>query len=103
MISTCKECVLEDKHHHHARIQLTRCGTVAIDIPETNEHIDTELDSVEIRSHSGKLCLVCQAKLKSRENIQRKALPLQQQDALELNQLIREASEEYETLMNDLL
>lgn len=103
MISTCKECVLEDKQHHHAHIQLSRCGTVAIDIPATKEHIDTELDCIEIRSHSGQLCLVCQAKMENHAKTQKKTLPLQQHDAVELNELIKEASEEYETLMNDLL
>ena len=103
MISTCKECVLEDKHHHHARIQLTRCGTVAIDIPETQEHIETELDCVEIRSQSGQPCLICTEKKKSNHAKDQKALPLQQQDARELDKLIKDVSEEYETLMNDLM
>ncbi|MZI95496.1 hypothetical protein F9817_20160 [Vibrio sp. CAIM 722] len=59
MMSTRKEYVLQDKNHFHAHIEVTRCGTIAIDIPETQEHFETELDCIEWQSKNGASCLIC--------------------------------------------
>ena len=105
MMSTRKEYILQDNNHFHAQIEVTRCGTIAIDIPETDEHFVTELDCVEVQLSNGRPCLVCMAEetVSDSEGNQLTTLVLHKRDARDLNMLLVEASEEYEALMNDLL
>ncbi|WP_342608366.1 hypothetical protein [Vibrio tritonius] len=105
MMSTRKEYILQDNNHFHAQIEVTRCGTIAIDIPETDEHFVTELDCVEVQLSDGRPCLVCMIEetVSDCEGDNCTRLELHKRDATDLNMLLVEASEEYEALMNDLL
>ncbi|MBF9001009.1 hypothetical protein [Vibrio nitrifigilis] len=103
MMSTRKEYVLQDKNHFHAHIEVTRCGTIAIDIPETQEHFETELDCIEWQSKNGASCLICVSETQAKKKPVTTSLVLHKKDARDLDKLIAEAEEDYELLMNDLL
>lgn len=85
---------------NHVHIKIKPCGTIEVDIPETHQHLNSELDKVHFKLNDVGVLLVCNERGCS--IIEDVTLQLTRRDTFDLYEVVNEMLEEYERLMSDL-
>ncbi|CAH0525476.1 hypothetical protein [Vibrio hippocampi] len=91
--------LLHGSQSYHAEVHINPIGEVDIDILESKQHLSSEFDQLKFqRKRSG-------TQLQGVEQVNQKPwhIELAHQDAKQVSRLIKNANEEYEQLMCDLM
>ncbi|MGY3572223.1 hypothetical protein [Vibrio paucivorans] len=98
MIAKQRNYIVQGKTNLHALVQVNPIGELDVEIVETHKHHHTDFENLSFKRSGSRTLLV------GRDAKQAKPwqVTLASQDADELNHLIQEANEEFETLMRDL-
>ena len=98
MIAVQRDYTLQDAKHFHAHIEVKVCGTIEVDISETDDHFTADLDHVEFKQMGDKTKVI----VITEEDHKKWQLILDRRDAAQLHNDVDNAAEEFEILMNDL-
>ncbi|MCG9577041.1 hypothetical protein [Vibrio tubiashii] len=96
MISVHREYELIDVNHSHAHVEINPIGLIDVEIMENKQHHQAEFSELSFQKVGG------HTRLCGKQNKKPWQLELDNKDAEEINRLIDQASEEFETLMRDL-
>ncbi|WP_159650998.1 hypothetical protein [Vibrio atypicus] len=96
MITVHRNYQLQDANHFHAHVEINPIGQLDVDIIENKQHHQAEFEELKFEKTSK------HTRLCATHGKQRWQVALDDKDAKELDRLIREANEEFETLMRDL-
>ncbi|CAH0525478.1 hypothetical protein [Vibrio hippocampi] len=99
MIKSHCNVLLHGPRSHHAEVHINPIGELDIDIMESKQHFSSEFEQLKFqRKNNG-------TQLQGVEQVNQKAwhIELEHQDAEQLSRLIKNANEEYEQLMCDLM
>ena len=100
MFEIHREYELQNQQHFHAHIKVRPTGNLEFEILESHEHHDTDFSHLSFEAEQGKIKVVGRDENGQQTDWQ---LLLAEDDAKELNHLVVLASEQYETLMRDLM
>ncbi|MEZ8720695.1 hypothetical protein AB6D66_06420 [Vibrio pomeroyi] len=100
MFAIHREYELQNQQHFHAHIQVKPTGNLEFEILESHEHHDTDFNHLSFEAEKGKTKVLGRDESGQQTDWQ---LLLEEEDAKELNHLVVLVSEQYETLMRDLM
>ncbi|MBR9788314.1 MAG: hypothetical protein GYB40_10300 [Vibrionaceae bacterium] len=97
MIAIHRDYCLSRRPDLHAHVEVNPVGKLKVEIVELQQCHSTAFDDLSFENRGNETC-IC-----GKENAAPWQFKLAVSDAKELSHLVEEASEEYETLMNDLM
>ncbi len=100
MFAIHREYELQNQQHSHAHVQVKPTGNLEFEILESHEHHDTDFSHLSFETEQGNIKVLGRDESGQQTDWQ---LLLAEEDAKELNHLVVLVSEQYETLMRDLM